>query len=169
MARDSDLAATLEEPGRYELRECPFPEPAPGCVLVRMEFSGICSTDKHTFQGFTTQYGDRKIQFPIIQGHENVGTIAAIGGDGRFREFEGSPLQVGDRVVVGAKVSCGQCYDCRHDFPYYCCQNTLDYGNLLSAKNPPHLFAGLLPPGVSRSRARVCSPGSSSSQLLRFR
>jgi len=87
MARDSVLAATLEEPGRYELRECPFPEPAPGCVLVRMEFSGICSTDKHTFQGFTTQYGDRKIQFPIIQGHENVGTIAAIGGDGRFREL----------------------------------------------------------------------------------
>src|SRR6516225_6203137 len=99
MARDSVLAATLEEPDRYELRECPFPEPAPGCVLVRMEFSGICSTDNHTFQGFTTQYGDRKIQFPIIQGHENVGTIAAIGGDGRFREFEGSPLQVGDRVV----------------------------------------------------------------------
>ena len=142
MARDCVLAATLAEPGRYELREFPLPEPAPGCVLVRMQFSGICGTDKHTFQGFITQYGDRKIQFPIIQGHENVGTIAAIGGNGKFRDFEGSPLQVGDRVVVGANVSCGQCYYCRHDFPYYCCEKTTDYGNNLSAKNPPHLFGG---------------------------
>jgi len=107
-----------------------------------MEMSGICGTDKHTFQGYTTQYGDRKLEFPIIQGHENVGTIAAIGGNGKFADFEGIPLRVGDRVVVGANVSCGQCYYCTHDFPYYCCENTTDYGNNLSAKNPPHLFGG---------------------------
>ena len=142
MAPDSVLAATLVEPGRYEVREFPLPEPAPGCVLVKMVMSGICGTDKHTYQGFTTQYGERKIEFPLIQGHENVGTIAAIGGDGKYTDFEGIPLRVGDRVVVGANVSCGQCYDCRHDFPYCCCENTLDYGNLLSAKNPPHLFGG---------------------------
>jgi threonine dehydrogenase-like Zn-dependent dehydrogenase len=142
MATDSVLAATLVEPGRYEIREFPLPAPAPGCVLVKMEMSGICGTDKHTFQGFTTQYGERKIEFPLIQGHENVGTIAAIGGNGEYTDFEGIPLHVGDRVVVGANVSCGHCYYCRHDFPYCCCENTLDYGNLLSAKNPPHLFGG---------------------------
>jgi threonine dehydrogenase-like Zn-dependent dehydrogenase len=136
------LAATLVEPGRYELREYPLPEPAPGCVLVKMEMSGICGTDKHAYQGFTTQYGERKLEFPIIQGHENVGTVAAIGGDGKYTDFEGVPLQVGDRVVVGANVSCGKCYYCRHDFPYYFCENTTDYGNNLSAKNPPHLFGG---------------------------
>ena len=136
------LAATLVEPGRYELREFPLPEPAPGCVLLKMEMSGICGTDKHSFQGFVTQYGARKLEFPLIQGHENVGTIAAIGGPGEYTDFEGIPLTVGDRVVVGANVSCGQCYYCRHDFPYYCCENTLDYGNLLSAKRPPHLFGG---------------------------
>jgi threonine dehydrogenase-like Zn-dependent dehydrogenase len=136
------LAATLVEPGRYELREYPLPEPAPGCVLVKMEMSGICGTDKHTYQGFTTQYGERKLEFPIIQGHENVGTVAAIGGDGKYADFEGVPLQAGDRVVVGANVSCGKCYYCRHDFPYYFCENTTDYGNNLSAKNPPHLFGG---------------------------
>src|SRR5271155_1910093 len=100
------LAATLVEPGRYEIREYPLPEPAPGCVIVKMEMSGICGTDKHTFQGYVTQYGDRQLEFPIIQGHENVGTIAAIGGDGRYEEYEGAPLRVGDRVVVGANVSC---------------------------------------------------------------
>ena len=136
------LAATLVEPGHYELRGYPLPEPQPGCVLVKMELSGICGTDKHTFQGYTTQYGGRSLEFPIIQGHENVGTVAAIGGDGRYTDFEGIPLQVGDRVVVGANVCCGQCYYCRHDFPYYCCEKTTDYGNNLSAKHPPHLFGG---------------------------
>lgn len=136
------LAATLVRPGEYEIREYPLPEPAPGCVLVRMELSGICGTDKHTYQGYTTQYGGRKLEFPIIQGHENVGTIAAIGGNGKFTDFEGEALEVGDRVVVGANVSCGRCYYCTHDFPYYCCENTTDYGNNLSARNPPHLFGG---------------------------
>ncbi len=142
MAAQRVLAATLVKPGHYEIREYPLPEPAPGCVLIRMEMSGICGTDKHTFQGYTTQYGGRALEFPIIQGHENVGTIAAIGGNGQFADFEGIALREGDRVVVGANVACGECYYCRHDFPYYCCEKTTDYGNNLSAKNPPHLFGG---------------------------
>jgi len=44
--------------------------------------------------------------------------------------------------VVGSNVCCGECYYCRQDFPYYCCEKTTDYGNNLSAKNPPHLFGG---------------------------
>ena len=146
MPAESVLAATLVEPGKYELREYPLPQPEQDCVLVKMELSGICGTDKHTYQGFTTQYaGERdgkQIRFPIIQGHENVGTVAAIGGNGRYADFEGFPLKVGDRVVVGANVSCGHCYYCRHDFPYYFCQNMTDYGNNLSAADPPHLFGG---------------------------
>ena len=136
------LAATLVKPGKYEIREYPLPEPAAGCVLIRMEMSGICGTDKHTFQGYTAQYGGRPLEFPIMKGHENVGTIAAIGGDGKYADFEGMALREGDRVVVGANVACGVCYYCRHDFPYYCCEKTTDYGNNLSAKNPPYLFGG---------------------------
>ena len=142
MAAQGVLAATLVKPGQYEIKEYPLPEPAAGCVLVKMELSGICGTDKHTFQGYTRQYGGRKLEFPIIQGHENVGTVAAIGGNGNYSDFEGIPLRLGDRVVVGANVCCGECYYCRHDFPYYCCENMTDYGNNLSAKDPPHLFGG---------------------------
>jgi threonine dehydrogenase-like Zn-dependent dehydrogenase len=102
MAAPGVLAATLVKPGQYEMREYPLPEPAAGCVLIRMEMSGICGTDEHTFQDYTTQYGGRQLEFPIIQGHENVGTIAAIGGDGKYADFEGVELREGDRVVVGA-------------------------------------------------------------------
>jgi L-iditol 2-dehydrogenase len=123
-----------------------MPEPEPGAVLVRMALSGICGTDKHTFQGYTTQYAGsaapKTVPFPIIQGHENVGTIAAIGGREVYTDVEGVPLAVGDRVVVGANVVCGRCYYCRHDFPYYFCERMVDYGNNMSAAEPPHLFGG---------------------------
>src|SRR5207247_6875630 len=79
-------AATLVAPGRYELREYPLPEPAPGCALVRMRLSGICGTDTHTYPGYTTQYAGtgapKAIPFPIIQGHENMGTGDTYGVDG---------------------------------------------------------------------------------------
>jgi len=146
MAATEVLAATLVEPRKYELRAYPLPEPAPGCLLVKMQLSGICGTDKHTYQGYTTQYAGsgnpKQIPFPIIQGHENVGTVAAIGGSQQYTDFEGIPVKVGDRVVVGPNISCGECYYCRHDFPYYYCPKTVDYGNNISAGNAPYLFGG---------------------------
>src|SRR3989442_8236154 len=88
-------AATLVAPGRYEIREYPLPDPAPGCALVGMSLSGICGTDKHTYQGYTTEYAGtgapKEIPFPIIQGHENVGTVAAIGASGRIPISRASP------------------------------------------------------------------------------
>jgi threonine dehydrogenase-like Zn-dependent dehydrogenase len=139
-------AATLVAPGRYEIREYPMPEPGPGCAVIKMQLSGICGTDKHTYQGYTTQYAGtgtpRQIPFPIIQGHENVGTVAAVGGGEPFRDVEGTALAAGDRVVVGANVVCGRCYYCRHGFPYYFCERMVDYGNNMTAAEPPHLFGG---------------------------
>jgi threonine dehydrogenase-like Zn-dependent dehydrogenase len=117
MPASTSLAAPLIKPGQYEIREYPLPDPAPGWVLVKMEMSDTCGTDKHTFQGLTTQYGGRELEFPIIQGHQNVGAITTIGGKGLYSDFEGLPLRAGDRVVVGANVACGECYDCRQIFP----------------------------------------------------
>ena len=71
-----------------------------------------------------------------------MGTVAAIGGERAYTDFEGVPLRVGDRVVVGANVICGECYYCRHDFPYYFCERMVDYGNNMTAAEPPHLFGG---------------------------
>ncbi len=137
-------AALLTEPRHYELRGFPIPEPGPGAVLVRNELSGICGTDKHTYQGYVAQYtGAAKpssTPFPIIQGHENVGTVAAIGG--RVLDFDGVELAVGDRVVVSPNLVCGTCWSCTHDLPYTLCENIRDYGNTISAAEAPHLFGG---------------------------
>ena len=49
-------AAVLVAPGRYELQEFPRPELPDGSLLMQMEMSGICGTDKHTYLGETKQY-----------------------------------------------------------------------------------------------------------------
>ena len=138
-------AATLVEPGRIELREYPYPELEPGAVLVRVLASGICGTDKHTFRGETEQYAGtehaRSTPFPIIQGHENVGVVEAVGAGGA-RAWDGGELSPGDRVVPAPNRPCGTCRFCRGDFPYYLCERLENYGNSLTAAEAPHLFGG---------------------------
>jgi L-iditol 2-dehydrogenase len=140
----TSVAAVIEEPGRIALRESPVPEPGPGAVVIAVHLSGICGTDKHTFRGESRQYAgtnhERDVEYPLICGHENVGTVTAVGGD--VFASDGSPLKVGDRVVPGANVPCGRCYYCANDFPYYFCQDLEDYGNSLNLSRAPGLFGG---------------------------
>jgi threonine dehydrogenase-like Zn-dependent dehydrogenase len=139
-------AAVMMGPGRIEVEEFPWPDLEPGAVLLRVIYSGICGTDKHTYRGETKQYvgtpHERDITFPLLCGHENVGIIAAIGGADTIPDSEGKPLHVGDRIVPGSNVPCGTCYYCRNDFPYYACRNLQDYGNSLTCASPPYLFGG---------------------------
>jgi threonine dehydrogenase-like Zn-dependent dehydrogenase len=140
------LAATLIAPGHLELRRYPYPAVLePGAVLLKMLASGICGTDKHTFRGETQQYAGTdhasSTPFPIIQGHENVGVVEAIGEAGATA-FDGTPLEVGDRVVPAPNRACGTCEYCVADFPYYFCRRLENYGNSLTSAEPPHLFGG---------------------------
>lgn len=139
-------AATLVAPRQIEVRDYPLPtELEPGAVLLRMIASGICGTDKHTYRGETVQYAgtayERTTPFPLIQGHENLGTVEAIGPGGAMAQ-DGSSLQVGDRVVPAPNRACGSCRTCQRRFPYYLCRNLENYGNSLSCAEPPHLFGG---------------------------
>jgi threonine dehydrogenase-like Zn-dependent dehydrogenase len=140
----TSVAAVMEAPGRISLRELPVPDPEPGAVVIAVHLSGICGTDKHTYRGESRQYAgtrhERDIDYPLTCGHENVGTVAAIGGE--VLASDGAVLRVGDRVVPAANVPCGRCYYCANDFPYYFCQDLEDYGNSLNLSRPPGLFGG---------------------------
>ena len=137
-------AAVTERPGSIAVREFPLPEPEPGAVLMKVRYSGICGTDKHTFRGENKQYAgtphERELTYPLICGHENVGEVAAIGGE--VFDSEGVRLKVGDRIVPAANVACGRCHYCRNNLPYYLCEHMEDYGNSLHCGPPPHLFGG---------------------------
>jgi threonine dehydrogenase-like Zn-dependent dehydrogenase len=83
---------------------------------------------------------ERDITYPLICGHENVGTVTAVGG--RVLAIDGRPVEVGDRIVPGANVPCGSCHYCQGDYPYYFCRNLEDYGNSLNLSRAPGLFGG---------------------------
>jgi threonine dehydrogenase-like Zn-dependent dehydrogenase len=143
-AADGVRAAVMTRPGELEVQRFAMPDPEPGAVILRMSMSGICGTDKHTFRGEVMQYAgtphERQIEYPLICGHENVGTIAATGGT--VLDSEGAPLRDGDRVVPAANVSCGECWYCRNGHPYYMCERLEDYGNSLNCSREPGLFGG---------------------------
>jgi alcohol dehydrogenase (NADP+) len=78
-------------------------------VLIAIEYAGICHSDLHTVNG---DWGPQP--FPVVPGHEIVGTVTEVGSDVTRH-------QVGDRVGVGCMVnSCGECTSCRNGDEQYC-------------------------------------------------
>jgi threonine dehydrogenase-like Zn-dependent dehydrogenase len=140
-------AAVMTAPGVIELQDFPYPKVQPGAMLMRMELSGVCGTDKHTYQGETKQYAGTEAEsetpFPIIPGHENVGVVAELSEEARRGlEFYGRELREGDRVVMCPDVVCGRCWYCRHTRGYPWCNNVRGYGNAFSTEEAPSLFGG---------------------------
>ena len=93
-------AAVLEEPGKMNIREFPYPKLGKGAAIGRMVMAGICGTDKHSYKGESVQYKGTKneidIPYPIIQGHENVFVIEEIDELGsRTLDFDGNILKPG--------------------------------------------------------------------------
>jgi L-iditol 2-dehydrogenase len=87
--------------GKYEQRELPVPEAAPGEVILRVRAALTCGTDLKLLAR-----GHPRISLPLTMGHEACGEIAEI-GDGV------TGFAVGDRVVPGVSGPCGVCADCR--------------------------------------------------------
>ena len=83
----------------FEIREYPVPEVEPGRVLVKQELGGICGTDLHNWQF-------QRLGFDVILGHENVGTLEALGA-GVSEDAAGNPVRAGDRVVVSPHLGVG--------------------------------------------------------------
>lgn len=84
------------------LAEMPEPTPGEGEILIAVSVCGVCHTELDEIEGRTPPP-----VFPVILGHQAVGTVAAQGsGAGRFR--------VGDRVGVGwIHRTCDICDACR--------------------------------------------------------
>jgi len=83
----------------YRIAEIPTPEPGPGEVLIKIIQVGVCGTDLHIHHG---EFGAR---FPLIPGHEMVGTVAAT-GTGVTR------VSVGEQVTVNPNIPCHRCDYC---------------------------------------------------------
>jgi threonine dehydrogenase-like Zn-dependent dehydrogenase len=118
-------AVVLDKPlGTFRVEHFDLPEPAPGTVLLRMELSGCCATDAHTYLG---QWPNAV--FPLMPGHENVGRVEAVGPGGQ-RDFLGRELRPGDRLFARWGW-CGQCHECRAlQQPRRCRNRRVSYGGM---------------------------------------
>jgi 2-desacetyl-2-hydroxyethyl bacteriochlorophyllide A dehydrogenase len=95
-------AAIFYSPDRpLNIEEVEKPKIAPTEVLVAVKVCGICHTDVAMIRGI---YPPRK-KPPFILGHEISGEVVEVGS-------EVKRIKIGDRVVVQASISCGNCYFC---------------------------------------------------------
>jgi L-iditol 2-dehydrogenase len=128
-------AAVMLQPGQIEIREFDKPTPANDSLLLQVDKVGICGSDKHMYLGHTA------LKFPVIPGHEVVGTVAEIGKDvNQVMNVMGGPIKDGDRItVVPGSKNCGRCYYCLHvpGRPTLCSGRTI-YG-FSNSETPPYL------------------------------
>lgn len=88
-------ALRISAPGRVEIVSVPDPIPGPGEILVRVDWVGICATDRRLVA--------RPRRPDLVPGHEIAG-----------RAGDGSP------VGVHPDVGCGDCLHCRAGFENRC-------------------------------------------------
>ncbi|EJD54722.1 GroES-like protein [Auricularia subglabra TFB-10046 SS5] len=89
------------------VKEIAVPNVGDDDVLMKVNFCGICGTDAHIHRG------GFNVKFPIVPGHEPVGTVAAVGKN--VKDFK-----LGDRIVADCSVVCDDCFFCRRGKPLYC-------------------------------------------------
>ncbi|MCH8850389.1 MAG: alcohol dehydrogenase catalytic domain-containing protein [Chloroflexi bacterium] len=117
---------------KLELRELPLPEITAENALLKVDACGICGSDYEQYGG--TMPG---LPFPLIPGHEPVGTIDQI-GDVAAKRWG---VVVGDRVCVETLLPCGHCRQCR-DGKYRLCsgrRGLSGYG-YMNIDSPPGLW-----------------------------
>ncbi|KII91229.1 hypothetical protein PLICRDRAFT_37962 [Plicaturopsis crispa FD-325 SS-3] len=100
-------AVYYHAPRQLEVRSVPIPEIGDEDVLIKVSCCGICGTDNHVHEG------EFIAKFPLVPGHEVVGTVAKVGSNVQaFHE--------GDRCVADPGVTCSNCFYCRRGQTLLC-------------------------------------------------
>ena len=122
-------AAVLTGVRKMEIQEFPIPEIKANDALLKVEMVGVCGSDPSMYRGTNTN------AWPVIMGHEFVGTIEEIG------EYKSkiSGCKKGDRVVVETRFGCGVCPACIKG-KYNQCVTGAGYGFKIPCTEPPYLW-----------------------------
>lgn len=149
----------LEGVEHVAVEDVPDPGPlAPTDAEVQVSVAGLCGSDLHPY------LGREPARMGVVQGHEAVGTVVAVGNE--VRSFA-----IGDRVIVPFTTSCGSCGPCRRGLSSRCVDGRLfGWGDPLGDAPPLHgaqaerllvpLADGTLvgaPPGIDDTTAVLLS------------
>jgi len=94
--------AVMEKPGSIRFEDVAETQPGAGEVRIHVRQIGICGSDIHVWHGahpFTP--------YPVIQGHEFMGVVDAIGPG-----VDNAP-PVGSKVTALPQIVCGHCNPCK--------------------------------------------------------
>jgi threonine dehydrogenase-like Zn-dependent dehydrogenase len=94
--------AVLVAPAQFEFRTIPIPELGPGDVLLRVDACGVCGSDVSMYRG-----RGRFATYPVIPGHEIIGTVVAVGPDASTVH-----PAMNERIVVEEVIPCHSCALC---------------------------------------------------------
>jgi len=100
-------ALWYNKPQDFEIRQVPIPKPNDDEILLKVTCCGVCGTDGHIHDG------EFIAKFPLIPGHETIGTVVEMGKN--VKGFE-----MGDRCVADVGISCGTCFYCRRGNELLC-------------------------------------------------
>ncbi|HTM94408.1 MAG TPA: alcohol dehydrogenase catalytic domain-containing protein [Croceibacterium sp.] len=132
-------AAVKTDIEQNEIREFELPPIGDDDGLMKVESSGVGGSDPEMYRKPNTA--------PCIMGHENVGTVTAL-GDAAAKRWG---LKPGDRIALHEYLPCWHCHWCRQGDYRLCMEadffnvkdrfNTLRYGTC-NADIAPHLWGG---------------------------
>lgn len=142
-------AVRLEAVGSLFTREISKPVPGPDDLLVRVEASGICGTDRHLY------HGEFPCRPPVTLGHEFSGIIEAMGS-------QVTGLALGDRITGDPNIACGRCARC-HEGKVNLCEGLQAIGihrdgGLAEYVIVPQKQAFLLPAMLNPAYGAFCEP-----------
>jgi L-iditol 2-dehydrogenase len=154
------LAARLHGPRDLRVERVPHPgPPPPGFVLIRVEVTGICGSDLHSY--VDARIGDTPVVAPLVLGHEFSGIVEAVGDPALDGHHE--PLAPGTRVAVDPAQPCGRCEACDQGHPNLCwrlhfCGNYPDGGSLCEWMHMPARSCFPIPADMDFTRAALLEP-----------
>lgn len=109
------LAIVKENEGiEYKIKDVEIPIINDNEVLIKVKTVGICGTDVPILKGL------RKVNYPLIPGHEFAGDIVEVGKNVKN-------YKVGDRVSPAIVIGCGDCDYCRMGIETLC-DNIIETG-----------------------------------------
>lgn len=119
------------EMGRVEIKTIDVPIPGPGQILCKINYSGLCATDKSFLRdewGFT-EGAIRETALGIL-GHEGAGVVAAVAEDVKDLWKEGD--RVGIKYITSI---CRKCEFCTNGVDELQCLNQLSSGFTVPGNN----------------------------------
>ncbi len=157
---NSIWAARLHGPRDIRIEKVPEPPaPGPGQALIKVEATGICGSDLHTY--LDARIGDIQLQSPLVLGHEFAGSILDVGPDARDGNDE--PLETGRLVAVDPATPCHRCEFCERGDPNLCrrlhfCGLWPDDGSLQEYLLVPARSCCPLPAGLTAEEGALLEP-----------